>query len=343
MDLLLASGIVVLAGLAFRSGRRWWPFPPRRRDRAARVLVEDALKHVWKEHDEGRAATVQSLAGALSISTDDAARLAVQMEQRGLVRSGERGFDPTATGRDYALQIIRAHRLWEQFLADRTGIQESKWHGAAERYEHALTPGDADALAARLGHPRFDPHGDPIPTAGGEVVSPEATPLQTAEVDRPLRIVHIEDEPEAVYAQLLAEGLHVGMRVRVVESTSGRVRFWADGDEHVLAPIVAANVSVAPVRAGDVERPAGDTPRERLSSLQPGHQAEVLFLSRACRGLERRRLMDLGIVPGTRIEALMASPTGDPIAYRVRGTTVAIRQAQTHHVHIRPLPEGVAS
>jgi DtxR family Mn-dependent transcriptional regulator len=77
--------------------------------------------------------------------------------------------------------------------------------------------------------------------------------------------------------------------------------------------------------------------------LPVGGAAEILFVSRACRGLERRRLMDLGIVPGTRIEAVMASPTGDPVAYRIRGTTVAIRRSQAHHIHIRPDAAEAAS
>ncbi|MEZ5065732.1 MAG: metal-dependent transcriptional regulator [bacterium] len=342
-NLLVAFSAVLVAWFLFRPDRGLIPAWLRQRRLAGRVLREDALKHVWKEHDEGRTATVASLAGALSISTDDAAGLVGQMQEHGLLLPTEGGFDPTPAGRDYALQIIRAHRLWERFLADHTGIRASEWHGAAERREHAMTPGEADALAAHLGDPRFDPHGDPIPTAAGEMMVPESVPLHAAEIDEPLQIVHLEDEPETVYAQLAAEGLHVGMMVRVVESTPARVRFWADGDEHVLAPVLAANVSVAPAEEEDDDRLPGDMPSERLSSLTLGESAEILFVSRACRGLERRRLMDLGIVPGTRIEAVLASPTGDPIAYRVRGTTVAIRRDQSRHIHIRPPVQEVAS
>jgi DtxR family Mn-dependent transcriptional regulator len=331
----LLGGLAVLGALwvLFRPNTGVVPALRRARRLAGRVLMEDALKHVLKEHDRGGSATVQSLAGALQISTDDAAELAARVEARGLLRSSADGFHPTPAGRDYALHVIRAHRLWERYLADQTGLHELEWHGSAERQEHALTPDQADALAARLGHPRFDPHGDPIPTASGEMKVPAAIPLAGAAVDRPYRIVHIEDEPETVYAQLVAEGLHAGMELRVVDSTPERVRFWADGDEHVLAPVLASNVSVAP--APDETLVEGDRPSERLSSLEAGASAEILFISRACRGLERRRLMDLGIVPGTRIEAVMTSPTGDPMAYRVRGTIIAIRDAQAGHIHVR--------
>jgi DtxR family Mn-dependent transcriptional regulator len=58
-------------------------------------------------------------------------------------------------------------------------------------------------------------------------------------------------------------------------------------------------------------------------------------ISGACRGIERRRLMDLGVVPGTRIEAVMRSPSGDPTAYRLRGTLIAIRRQQAEKIRIR--------
>src|SRR4030042_1904399 len=66
-------------------------------------------------------------------------------------------------GPSRALRVIRVHRLWEHHLADESGLQETEWHDDAERHEHSLTPLEADALAARLGTPAVDPHGDPNP------------------------------------------------------------------------------------------------------------------------------------------------------------------------------------
>jgi len=56
----------------------------------------------------------------------------------------------------------------------------------------------------------------------------------------------------------------------------------------------------------------------------------------ACRGMERRRLLDLGLVPGTRVVAEFASPAGDPVAYRVRGALIALRTQQADLIHIQP-------
>ena len=110
-------------------------------------------------------------------------------------------------------------------------------------------------------------------------------------------MVHIEDEPETVYAQLVAEGIYPGMQVRVIEVSPHRIRFLAGGEEHVLAPIFAANLSVTPVSNGNIEA----EPAETLLSLNQGEMGEVLEISRRVRGPERRRLMDMGILPGTKV------------------------------------------
>ena len=114
---------------------------------------------------------------------------------------------------------------------------------------------------------RFPPQAGTLRAHGGE-------PLSKLAVGSLARIVHLEDEPEVVYAQLLAEGLHLGEIVRVTEVNADRVRFWANGDEHVLAPIVAANISVRPLEKID-EVFQDSLGSIRLSMLEPGETAEV--------------------------------------------------------------------
>jgi DtxR family Mn-dependent transcriptional regulator len=243
-------------------------------------------------------------------------------------------FRLTPRGRSYALHVIRAHRLWERYLAEETGFAMTEWHDRAELAEHELSPSAADALAAELGHPTHDPHGDPIPTAAGEMVTHGGRPLTLMPADRPLRIVHLEDEPEAIFAQVAAEGLSPGMTVQLIESTSRRVRFWADGDEHVLAPIVAANISVVPLPSTNLQEAE---PGVGLSILRPEESGEVIHISQACRGSERRRFMDLGILPGTPITAEITSPGGDLTAYRIRDALIALRREQAAHIRVKRL------
>ncbi len=333
LSLIIVTALIAAAWVMFRPERGMFWRWQRAQKMGAKVLQEDALKHIHQCEIHDDKPTLKSLAGALNTSPDEIAKVLNSLESHELLHFEGSEFQLTPAGRDYALRIIRAHRLYERYLADETGYEETDWHDRAERFEHTLTTDETNALATRLGNPTHDPHGDPIPTASGHLVYPERTPLTGMDLNKPARIIHLEDEPEVVYAQLVAEGLHVGQEVRLMESSPQRVRFWAGGDEHVLAPIVAANIAVAPLP----EIPQDDEmPGEALSSLQPGQTSRVLRLSRRIRGAERRRLMDLGVLPGTEVAHEMSSMAGDPTAYRIRDAVIAFRKSQADLIYINP-------
>jgi DtxR family Mn-dependent transcriptional regulator len=336
---------LIILAIAIAAG--WFVFRPQRglfwrwqraQQLSAKVLQEDALKHIHGCELHGDKPTLKSLAGALKTSSDEVAKVLDTLEAHKLLQFESAEIQLTSVGREYALRIIRAHRLYERYLADETGFEATDWHDKADRFEHTLTPAQADALSARLGNPTHDPHGDPIPTASGHVVYQERTPLTGLELNKPARIVHVEDEPEVVYAQLVAEGLHVGQEVRLLESSPQRVRIWAGGDEHILAPMVAANVAVTPI---PVAPPQDEVPGEALSNLRPGQTSRVIRLSHRIRGAERRRLMDLGFLPGTEISNEMSSISGDPTAYRIRGAVIALRKSQADLIYITPQNTGM--
>lgn len=337
LSLLVATLAVAAAVVLFWPG--WGQFWRWRRGLEAsdRVRVEDALKHLWDCEYRDFPATLQSLAGALGLGGRPAAALVERLERLELVdREGDRLL-LTVAGRRDALRVVRIHRLWERYLADQTGLDAREWHAEAERREHRTSDEQAEALAATLGHPRFDPHGDPIPMASGELPPARGVALTAIAVGDDAEIVHIEDEPEAIFAQIAAAGLAPGMRVHVVERTPRRIRLAADGEEVVLAPVVAANLTVLPLEAA--APPLAAAP---LSSLAPGESARVVGISPACRGPQRRRLLDLGVVPGTRVENELVSPGGDPTAYRIRGALIALRKEQADLVQIERAAGGAA-
>lgn len=316
------------------SGVYWrWQKQSRLTDR---VLIEDALKHIYTFEVSLRSATLESLAGALSISLDRASRVLDITQQKNLVKIKGDQFLLTPSGKETALQILRAHRLWEKYLAEFSGFQEQDWHNQAEQLEHHLTREEMDRIAARLGHPTHDPHGDPIPTAAGKVVEHGGVPLTDLAEQSTARIVHVEDEPEMVYAQIVAEKLHPGMIIRLDEMSPTRVRIWSEGGEHILAPIVARNLSVVPLKIQPDEEGEQGVP---LSSLQQGQSSRIVQISSQCRRVQRRRLLDLGVIPGTEIKAELVSPGGDPTAYRIRGTVIALRDSQAKLIRITPLDD----
>lgn len=299
-----------------------------------RVLREDALKHIQKLEFHGRHPSLRSMAGALNVDANQAAEVMADLEERQLVCVEDGAWQLTPAGRDVALQVIRAHRLWERFLLEETGYGEEEWHDQAEHREHRLTADEIEDLSRILGHPTHDPHGDPIPNAEGHLPQQNGISLTELETNQPARVIHIPDEPEMVAAQIRAERLLPGMVVRMMDATSTRIRFLVNGDEHVLAPMVANGIVVLPLAEAPEPMPAADP----LWKLKQGERGEVVMLSPRCRGPERRRLMDLGVLPGTIVEAEMVSPSGDPTAYRIRDALIALRREQAEWIRIKPLP-----
>jgi len=307
----------------------------RHRQLAGRILLEDALKHVYHQDKRGVPCTLASLGGALEIGAQRAVALVTRMQDARLLRVSDGRILLTSDGARYAVDVIRAHRLWERYLADETGVDPLEWHALAEEQEHALTREQADELATRLGNPRYDPHGDPIPTAEGAMPSHDTLQLSALKPGERAMVTHIEDEPQPVYAQILALGIYLGMEIRVDERADGGITCEADGRTIVITPLAAGNVTIRRIEGA----PAADG-GERLAALAPGESAEVTSISPACRGLERRRLMDLGLVPGTRIHFERRGLMGGLSAYRVRGAVIALREEQTQVIGIRRLEDA---
>jgi DtxR family Mn-dependent transcriptional regulator len=197
--------------------------------------------------------------------------------------------------------------------------------------EHKLNHDETNLLATQLGNPKYDPHGDPIPTHLGQIAKINGEFLSSLAINSVGKIVHIEDEPDVIYKQILAENIHIGSKIRVVETNKERVVFYAEGEEFKLAPIVAANITVAVLEKDEVI----EDDMVRLSSLKEHETAHILGISKECRGDSRRRLLDLGFVKGTEIIIDLMSPMQNPTAYLVKGTSIALRRDQASKILIK--------
>ncbi len=296
---------------------------------------EDVLKRLAEREAQGRSDDLESMAGTLEAPRDRLARTIEQLARDGWLVRGEAHYELTAVGRKRGRHLLRSHRLLETRLAHETGLAPEKWHARADRAEHALSPDEANALADALGNPRFDPHGDPIPDRDGNFATEAAPTLLDWPEGRPAMIVHLEDEPAALYAAVYRAGLAPGMTVHGVLRRDGRVELEVDGRRLSLSPAEAELVHVTPAVGHSV------VGRRRLADLPAGAGAVIAGLSPTIRGRARQRLLDLGLVPGTRIVREFEAALRSPIAYRVRGTLVALRREQTEQVLIE-LPEAKA-
>lgn len=333
---LAGSAILAILLVALWPRRGLLTLWHRYRELNQRELAEDVLKHLHHCQYSGFTASLDSIAGALGVSRSRAAHLVARLEALGLVTTSGTRLRLTTEGCSDALRVIRIHRLWEKYFADHTSLDETLWHDEADRREHTTSDAEMERLAGQLGHPRFDPHGAPIPTAAGELPAPRGVPLVALEPYERATIVHVEDEPAEVYAQLAAQGLTVGAVVRVLDSNSAQVRLDVAGGEQLIAPVVASNVSVE-----RIEGPRTDSkPHPRLAQIARGEKVRVIGILPTCRGLQRHRLLDLGIVPGTEVEAELESASGDPVAYRICGALIALRRNQAAHIQVERIGEG---
>ncbi len=298
-----------------------------------REQVEDALKHLLDREQEGRHASPESLAGTLGLTRARVMRLIEGMENQGLLDSRGAELHLTAEGERWALHVVRAHRLWERYLADEARMPLGQIHTEAHRREHRLTDTQLDELDAALGHPTRDPHGDPIPTREGKIIQDKGTPITAWEIDVPARIVHLEDEPALAYQQILAAGLFLGQDIRILERTAQRIVLSDGENEYRLAPAVASNISVAALP----ERERLKRTAVPLSELAHQQRAEIVMLDDALQGFTRRRFLDLGLTPGALIYAELDNFFNDPRAYRIRGTLIALRKDQAAQIWVKPL------
>ena len=130
-----------------------------------------------------------------------------------------KGVNITDAGKELALNIIRKHRLWEVFLVDKLQFNWDEVHEIAEQLEHVRSPLLVDKLDAYLGHPKVDPHGDPIPDKNGKFQAGPTLMLSEVEVNYTGIFVNVTDDSSALLQHLDKVGLQLGDKIQVIEKT----------------------------------------------------------------------------------------------------------------------------
>lgn len=128
-----------------------------------------------------------------------------------------KGVKLTQHGRDVAISVVRKHRLWEAFLLDKLGYGWDEVHDIAEQLEHVHHPELADRLDKFLGHPKYDPHGDPIPQANGDTATSFKTLLAEMTENTLCRVVAVKDTSTAFLQYLKKLNIGIGTNITVLE------------------------------------------------------------------------------------------------------------------------------
>ena len=179
--------------------------------------VGDYLKAIWGLTGDGTAST-KDVAERLSISSASVSNMFMRLRKMGLTEyEPYQGASLTEAGRVEALRLLRRHRLIETFLLERLGYPWEEVHEEAESLEHSVSDEFTERLAEFLGHPAYDPHGDPIPASDGTLEADDSFPLSAATAGQRVRIYRVGDEEAAKLAYLEEHGLMPGRLLEVKE------------------------------------------------------------------------------------------------------------------------------
>jgi DtxR family Mn-dependent transcriptional regulator len=209
--------------------------------------VEDYLKAIYRLQAEiDGPVTTNGLGDWLGVTASSASGMLRKLDDLQLViYAPYRGVQLSGAGWRAALQVVRRHRLLELFLSEALGLSWDRVHDEAETLEHALSPGLCEVIASKLGDPRTDPHGDPIPTRDGRVIETPSANLGSLRAGQRRRVVRVSDRDPEVLRLLTDHGVSLGDSLHITDvHPSGAVTVNVGSGRHLLDAHVVAAIRV---------------------------------------------------------------------------------------------------
>ncbi len=181
--------------------------------------IEDYSKAIFALESRGDGpVSTTALADRLGVTAGSVSAMLKKLDELGITTHVPyRGVRLTEDGRRLALEVIRHHRLLESFLADELGMPWDRVHAEAEVLEHVLSEDLEELIAAKLGHPRVDPHGDPIPSADLELDEPATHSMESLQDGEEGVFVRVSDADPEMLRYLAGCGISPGDRFAVRE------------------------------------------------------------------------------------------------------------------------------
>jgi DtxR family transcriptional regulator, Mn-dependent transcriptional regulator len=208
--------------------------------------VQDYIKQLYKLQADGRAST-SGLAERMGVTPASATAMLKKLAQLGLVdHEPYHGARLTPTGERAAIEMIRHHRLLEQYLATTLRLPLDAVHTEADRLEHALSEELEALIDESLGFPTRDPHGDPIPSAALELETAEERTLADVEPGAGVTVRRVPDSDRELLRYLDELGLVPGERVEVTRAApfAGPLTVRARGSDHAISRELARRIGV---------------------------------------------------------------------------------------------------
>jgi DtxR family transcriptional regulator, Mn-dependent transcriptional regulator len=223
---------------------------------ASSEAIEDYAKAIYAlSRRSGVPVGTSALAARLGVAPATATAMLKRLDGMGLVdHQPYHGVSLTAAGERVALEVIRHHRLLESYLSEALGMPWDRVHEEAEVLEHYISEELEDLIAAKLGEPSHDPHGDPIPGPDLEFHELEdSRPLDALEDGEAATFARVSDSDSQMLRYLAERGIRPGARIRVKgrQPFGGPVFVDVDGTEHALGGELVRRMRVSALRGGE--------------------------------------------------------------------------------------------
>jgi DtxR family Mn-dependent transcriptional regulator len=210
--------------------------------------IEDYLKTIYLLRERAGAASTTAIAAALEVTPASVTGMIKKLAELKLVRhTPYQGVELTKSGEKIALEMVRHHRLLELFLMDVLGYTWDEVHIEADVLEHVISEEFEERMAARLGYPTVDPHGDPIPAKDGSFTALKERALLAMQIGESAQITHINDTNPAMLRYAASLGLTPNTRLKLieVEPFGGSLRIKVGKAEQAVGRELAAQIYVS--------------------------------------------------------------------------------------------------
>src|ERR687896_1668470 len=212
------------------------------------AAIQDYLKEIYKIQAAGERATTTAIARRMGVAPSSATSMVKKLAALGLAEHAPyRGIELSDAGTKIALEVIRHHRLLEQYLAETLGLGIDAVHAEADRLEHVISEELEARIDEQLGFPTHDPHGDPIPDAGLNVDRSQLRSLEALEPGEEATVQRIPDGDAGLLRYLAELMLVPGRKVtmRRSEPYGGPLTVLVAGSEHAISRELAGQIGVS--------------------------------------------------------------------------------------------------
>ena len=181
------------------------------------IAEENYIKAIYKIREfNAEAVSTNALADHMEIKAATATDMLKKLAEKKLINYQKyQGVTLTDDGKQKALDIIRKHRLWEMFLVQKLRFNWDEVHEVAEQLEHIRSDKLINELDHLLGYPTVDPHGDPIPSAKGDMIDDERASLSEFQESSLVKVVGVKDHSPSFLNHLSSLGIDLGSTIKI--------------------------------------------------------------------------------------------------------------------------------